>query len=346
MMLRGLTASVLISCLATFNVAQASEAETTNDPRMKPAEAMPLAAQRILVGLTQANNDYLAVGMRGHILRSDDGKQWEQVASPVRSMLVTLDFPTQQVGYIGGHDGAILKSTDGGEQWSLQHFDGEARRPAIVYDLMFDDEQTGFAVGSYGLMLKTTDGGEQWNRVESDIEFLGFHNSQIVRVSETLLLVVGEKGLAARSADGGETWEMLVSPYTGSFFGAIPDGQGGAVVYGMRGRLYKIPDVASVETQSPMDYDPFMAANVEESEAIRAMGWERLETPTNESFFGATTMPDGSITLVGNAGLIMTGDPQNAAWTVQRNPNGDTLAGVLPVDGALLTVGRQGVEWH
>ncbi len=123
-----------------------------------------------------------------------------------------------------------------------------------------------------------------------------------------MLPIVGERGLPARSAGGGETWEMLVSPYTGSFFGAIPDGQGGAVVYGMRGRLYKIPDVASVETQSPMDYDPFMAANVEESEAIRAMGWERLETPTNESFFGASTMPVGSITFGGNGWVMSRGE--------------------------------------
>ncbi|WP_348674156.1 YCF48-related protein [uncultured Abyssibacter sp.] len=343
---RALTASLLAGCLATANVAAATESDAKDDPRMEPAEMMELADQRILVGLTEVADGYLAVGMRGHILRSTDGKAWTQVASPVRSMLVTLDFPTDSTGYIGGHDGVILKSSDGGQEWTLQHFDNAPQRPAIIYDLMFEDEETGFAVGSYGLILRTSDGGENWTPVETDLEFLGFHNSQIVRISDEMMLIVGEKGLAARSSDDGQTWEMLVSPYTGSFFGAIPDGQGGALIYGMRGRLYRIADVSAVETQSPMDYDPFMAANVDDPQVLAEMGWEYLETPTSESFFGATAMPDGSVTLVGNAGLIMTGNPDSRSWSVQTNPNGDTLAGVLPVNGELLTVGRQGVEWH
>lgn len=338
--------SLSLGLAAVCGVALAAEEAVKDDPRLNPAEQMGLAAERILVGLQPLADGYLAVGMRGHILKSADGKSWTQQFSPVRSMLVTIDFPTDTTGFIGGHDGTILKTTDGGDSWTLQHFNPEPRRPVIVYDLMFDTPERGFAVGSYGLILRTTDGGETWTQLTPDIEFLGFHNSQIQRLSNDVLLIVGEKGLAARSTDDGETWEMLVSPYSGSFFGLIPDDSGGAWVYGMRGRLYRIPDVLAVETQNPMDYDPFMAENVENPEAIQAMGWQRIKTPASESFFGATTRPNGGITLVGNAGLILNSDPQRSSWSILPNPNGDTLAGVVPVDGKLLTVGRQGVEWH
>lgn len=338
--------SLGLGLAAIGGVAQAADDAVKDDPRLNPAEQMDLADERILVGLQPIADGYLAVGMRGHILKSADGQTWNQQPSPVRSMLVTIDFPTESTGFIGGHDGTILKTTDGGDSWSLQHFNPEPRRPVIIYDLMFDTPERGFAVGSYGLILRTTDGGDTWNQLTPDIEFLGFHNSQIRRLANGVLLMVGEKGLTARSGDDGETWEMLVSPYSGSFFGLIPDDRDGAWIYGMRGRLYRIPDVMAVATQNPMDYDPFMAENVEDPAAIQAMGWERIQTPANESFFGATTRPDGGITLVGNAGLILNSDAQQANWTLVPNPNGDTLAGVVPVGGKLLTVGRQGVEWH
>lgn len=344
--MRGVHRLVAAALVVAASPAVAEDIAVTDDPRLEPAEMMELADKRILVGLSRVGDRFLAVGMRGHILASTDGESWTQQPVPVRSMLVTIDFPTEQVGYVGGHDGVVLKTTDGGETWAVKHFDPEPTRPIIVYDLEFADADTGWAVGSYGLMLRTTDGGENWERLEPDVAFLGFHISNLVPLGGDTLLMVGEKGLAARSTDNGETWEMLASPYSGSFFGAVPGEDGSALIYGMRGRLYEIPDVTAVPTQDPMAYDPFTASNVEDPQAIADMGWKRLRQIVTESYFGATEMPDGSVALVGNAGLIVRSDADRDTFTRIANPNGDTLAGVLASDDRLLTVGRQGVEWH
>ena len=317
------------------------------DPRLAPAEIMPLAQHRILNDVARVGDRYIAVGMRGHVLASDDGKTWAQKPVPVRSMLVTVAFPTNKVGYAAGHDGAIIKTSDGGETWELLRFDPAPNRPPIIYDLYFPTADTGFAVGSYGLMLKTADGGQSWDLLEPDFAtYIGYHNSAIVPFADNGLLIVGERGIAARSADGGETWEMLASPYTGSFFGAVADGQGGALVHGMRGRAYRIADIKAVPAIDATAYDPFSAENVEDPNKMAEMGWSRIEPVTEESFFASSKLPGGGAVLVGNAGTIVTTDKAMTKLTLKPNPLGDTLAAALPVGGKFLMVGRQGVEWH
>ena len=322
-------------------------AEFEPDPRLAPAEMMPLAPHRILNDVVRVGDRYIAVGMRGHVLASNDGKNWTQKPVPTRTMLVTVTFPTNTVGYAAGHDGAIIKTSDGGDTWELLRFDPAPNRPPIIYDLFFPTAEVGFAVGSYGLMLKTVDGGANWQLLEPDFaSFIGYHNSAIVPVARDTLLIVGERGIAARSTDRGKTWDMLASPYTGSFFGAVADGKGGALVHGMRGRVYRIADVRAVPTIDALQYDPFSAENVEDPAKMAEMGWSRIEPVTQESFFASSKLPGGGAILVGNAGAIATTNKAMTRLTLIPNPLGDTLAAALPVGDRFLMVGRQGVEWH
>ena len=55
------------------------------------------------------------VGMRGLIVLSDDeGKTWRQAPVPVSSDLVSVRFVTPSRGWACGHDGVILRTSDGG----------------------------------------------------------------------------------------------------------------------------------------------------------------------------------------------------------------------------------------
>lgn len=339
----GFGAAAALLLVATTGTA----AEFEPDPRLAPAEMMPLADKTILNDVARVGDRYIAVGMRGHVLASDDGKTWTQKPVPTRTMLVTVAFPTNKVGYAAGHDGAIIKTNDGGATWELLRFDPAENRPPIIYDLFFPTADIGFAVGSYGLMLRTDDGGKNWELLEPDFaSWIGYHNSAIVPFSRTGLLIVGERGIAARSNDRGKTWEMLASPYTGSFFGAVADGKGGALVHGMRGRAYRIADIMAVPTIDATTYDPFSAENVEDADKMAEMGWSRIAPVTEESFFASNKIPGGGAVLVGNAGTIVTTDKAMTQLTLKPNPLGDTLAAALPVGDKFLMVGRQGVEWH
>jgi photosystem II stability/assembly factor-like uncharacterized protein len=87
-----------------------------------PAVQSPLAAHALVYSLTRAGDRIIATGIRGHILYSDDfGHSWTQADSvPVRSALLDAHFPTPEKGWVVGHEGVILHSTDGGRNWVRQ----------------------------------------------------------------------------------------------------------------------------------------------------------------------------------------------------------------------------------
>jgi photosystem II stability/assembly factor-like uncharacterized protein len=74
----------------------------------------PLVAKSLLLDIIHTDSKFIAVGERGHILLSSDGKQWSQADVPNLSTLTALDFAGNN-GWAVGHDATILKSNDGGE---------------------------------------------------------------------------------------------------------------------------------------------------------------------------------------------------------------------------------------
>ncbi len=44
-------------------------------------------------------------------------QEWYSVSTPTTKKLNVIDFPTPNVGYIGGNDSLLLKTTNGGRTW-------------------------------------------------------------------------------------------------------------------------------------------------------------------------------------------------------------------------------------
>ncbi|MCB1707753.1 MAG: hypothetical protein KDI10_03325, partial [Halioglobus sp.] len=83
-----------------------------------------LASSSLIYSIRRFGERYFAVGIQGHILYSDDGgDSWTQAAVPVRSSLLSIDFPTPELGWAVGHEGVILHSSDGGKTW-VKQYDG------------------------------------------------------------------------------------------------------------------------------------------------------------------------------------------------------------------------------
>src|SRR5262249_7315518 len=56
-----------------------------------------------------------------------------------------------------GNTGTVIKSSDGGSTWAVQHYAGGTR--ADLRGVAFADANTGTAVGTSGTIIRTTDGG-------------------------------------------------------------------------------------------------------------------------------------------------------------------------------------------
>jgi photosystem II stability/assembly factor-like uncharacterized protein len=319
---------------------QASQAAAAAPAKPRPAMLAPLAAKTTLLGLAQAGERVVAVGQRGHILLSGDGKQWQQVDVPLNAMLNRVRFRDATAGWAVGHDATILATADGGTTWTLQHHDPEGK---ALYDLLVLDERRLIAVGAYGTYLVSNDGGSTWEPRSFPLTELGQHFNAIARLADGSLFMTGERGLMARSKDAGESWDLLDSPYTGSFFGAVPAGPKGAMVFGLRGNLYIADDVAACPKLDPSTYDPFTRETTPDEGAFAKTKWRPVKRPTLEGLFGGST--DGArATLVGVNGVVVGVDL--ATRTAQLLPvkAPETLNDVLPFGGRWLAVGRRGVQ--
>jgi photosystem II stability/assembly factor-like uncharacterized protein len=107
----------------------------------------------------------LAVFTLFMIAASSRAQEWFQVASGTNKKLNAIDFPSATVGYIGGNDSLLLKTTDGGQNWSPVNYSGITYYPGgeHIVNLKFINENIGFiAVGPYAGSYKTIDGGSTW----------------------------------------------------------------------------------------------------------------------------------------------------------------------------------------
>jgi len=285
--------------------------------RPRPAEIMPLAVHSMLLDVEKVDSRFVAVGDRGSILLSSDGAHWEQVSVPLRAMLTAVDFSDSQHGCAVGHDAGILMTSDGGTTWKLQQFKPELEKP--ILDVLFLDTQHGFVVGAYGLLQRTSDGGASWSDVDApSICEDELHLNSIIRLKDGRLLIVGEEGMIGISADQGASWERLESPYASTFFGAVPVGDKGALIYGMRGNAYASTDVGQSE-------------------------WSKIHTNSVATMFGGTPLGDGRIALVGVNGIVLVIEPDGKVRSMITD-NGKALSAAIPFEQGLLAVGESGVE--
>jgi len=289
---------------------------TANEPGLDVdyAEHLPLVPRSLLLDITSIpGHGFVAVGERGHIVLSEDGKTWAQAeVVPTRSTLTTVTVSNGRL-WAAGHDSVILTSGDFGKSWTLQNFDPDRQQP--IMDILFTDESRGLAVGAYDLALVTEDGGKNWD--DSSISGEDWHNNGILDLGDGLMMVAGEAGTSYRSEDGGEIWDPLELPYGGSMFGIIEAGDGCVLLYGLRGHVQQSCDFGD--------------------------DWEELETGTESTITGAVRWQD-TLVMVGNSGLVLTREGQGD-FRAEYHPGGDDFAAVVATaDGRFLMVGEDGIH--
>lgn len=89
---------------------------------------------------------------------AQEGWQWEN-PTPLGSDIFSVQALTNTTVVAVGTYGNALKSTDGGQTWSVRY----TGTPVSLYALWYVNLSTGFAVGDFGTIVSTTDGGDAVN---------------------------------------------------------------------------------------------------------------------------------------------------------------------------------------
>ena len=131
---------------------------------------------------------------------------WQQMLplSPTSNQMVSLCFANEDTGWAVGEKGTILKTMDGGVNWSII----EIPYLAYLLDVHFPSPEIGFIVGQDGLILKSIDAGESWKlqqtRFTNNLNRVKFRDENVGRI-------IGERCLILHTTDGGVTWNQQIS---------------------------------------------------------------------------------------------------------------------------------------
>ncbi len=303
-------------CISLFAVLLTLTISADDHIDVEYAEQQPLATKSLLLDITRFRDRFIAVGERGHIVVSDDAKNWKQADHvPTRSTLTTV-FSTNDRLWAGGHDTVIMTSGDGGNTWTLVSFDPE--RQQAVMDIYFADDDHGVAIGSYGLYLRTSDGGRTWEEYMVDEES-DYHLNHLLVMDDDRWMIAGEAGLSYRSFDAGETWEPVEMPYQGSMWGDLQVNDECVIFFGLRGHVLQSCDFGTT--------------------------WTEVDSGSESSISDAAEY-DGTVLLAANGGNLLIRD-DSGSFEIYHHSSGVDFAGVLSLgDGNFLLVGEDGVHHY
>lgn len=283
-----------------------------------PSVSMPLVNRSVLMAIAQYDDGLIAIGERGHVLKSSDGgENWFQFDNiPVDIMLTDIATVGQNI-WIVGHDMTIIHSGDSGSSWQVQFYDPNREQPLLSVD--FTDKQEGFAVGAYGVILRTNDGGKSWQD-ELISEELDYHLNDMV-ISKDVIFIAGEAGYGFRSMDKGKTFEAVELPYEGSMFGISLVNQI-LITYGLRGHIQVSEDFGS--------------------------SWRKLDFNTNvNSLFAAERIDKNHLLLAGANATVLILNLKNfeiKKAPIDMNETGDFISDMIKVSDKLVTVGENGIH--
>lgn len=85
---------------------------------------------------------------------TDGGAHWTRIYDPqdgdAMTVLAGVDFMTEQLGYVCGSDGSIMKTVDGGQNWTQENSSTNNALSAFS----FHDAENGLVAGLFGTLLK------------------------------------------------------------------------------------------------------------------------------------------------------------------------------------------------
>lgn len=206
----------------------------------------------------------------GLIKSYDKGASWDTLIGeePPRSIGL-LSFVDEHIGYSihsygGGITDEILKTTDGGINWT--EIDAESGLDnTIMEGFVFISEDIGFRGGWYSPhMMRTIDGGVNWSTVSYVDSSAQFHfyeqlyDFHIDKNQANTFYACGWYGKLFKSIDYGNSWKELTSPVsnTTSLYGIyfIDDFVGWAV--GANGTILKTTNGGELVGTNDYDNEP------------------------------------------------------------------------------------------
>ncbi|PXV67104.1 photosystem II stability/assembly factor-like uncharacterized protein [Sinimarinibacterium flocculans] len=241
--------------------------------------------------------------------------------------LFDVDFDGA-TGYAVGAGGEILRSTDGGANWTR-----EATPTRLSMLGVAVRGERAIAVGQMGAVLvRGADG--KWSEVQSGTQERLFG---VDVNADGVALAVGAFGALLRSADGGRTWAPSAPQWAGTFKDTA-------------GRLGDFFEPSMYGVQLADDGRAWVVGEL--GLALRSddggQSWqvghagESAVDGVDPTLFGLSLRADGSGYAVGQEGYILKTEDDGVSWTAVERPTHANLLGVsISAAGGVLVTGMR-----
>lgn len=158
------------------------------------------------------------IGTRQVFYSSNYGTNWTTRDLGVDMDASSISMVNSQVGYISGTNGSVMKTTDGGTNWSS--VTSPTSGSFDIYTIDFVSPTTGWAFVNYvtiagGNIFKTTDGGTSWTQQASNITY-SISSADMVDANIGYATINSSGQPIYKTTNGGTTWTSVTTPLSGN----------------------------------------------------------------------------------------------------------------------------------
>lgn len=225
------------------------------------------------------------------ILNSSFRKRWEsryQGNQGGYNVLQDLHFTDELNGLVIGEGSGLLKTNDGGQNWTRH---SPPRSDNSAYILSFTGRDTALVnlVNNYSYF--TYDGGNSFSQVDWTPPFVGHRSSSSYYLkSRDVIHTVGWNGQIAKSVNGGKSWDKS---------GSFP----------VLNALYHITGVGK-DTLFTCGSVGFLARSIDAGK-----NWTRIELPLNQNLHTLYFINSDNGFAAGQGGVILRTENGGNTWT-------------------------------
>jgi photosystem II stability/assembly factor-like uncharacterized protein len=256
--------------------------------------------------------------------------------------LNTVYFSDSKRGWIGGDEGFLTHTEDGGQSWIEQRIDTKRHG---INDIYFANKEVGFALAG-DMIFRSGDGGHSWQEsykissttvrgATAELYSLRFNGKKKGWVVGSLArgdTVIGS--VLAITRDSGTTWQMLEAGTQQELIHIdfIDDergwivGAGGAVLHTEdAGETWKRQESRVAETLYHVDF-----RNSKQGIAVGERGtilitqdagqtWSKVNSPARATLLSVQFVSEDEVWIVGRNGVILRSGDGGHTWAAQES---------------------------
>ncbi|HPE56120.1 MAG TPA: YCF48-related protein [Bacteroidales bacterium] len=253
--------------------------------------------------------------------------QWEwEYPVPQGNSLNELNFPeaSQQIGYACGDHGTIMKTTDGGENWTVL----DSITNLHLKGLDFINENLGYFAGDSGMIIRY-DGGI----MQKENSATHYNLFDIGMSSANNIIAIGYQGLILRSSGDGN-WSLVNTGVYNTLYAVSFVNADLGFIVGDTGTILKTTDAGASWNKINVPFETafndvyfvnattgFIVGNkhvVLKTTDGGATWQQNTQVPTEENIYSIHFANDTSGYLCGANGLVLSTFNGGASWGIKN----------------------------